>query len=158
VVGAPAARLAAARGLGADDVLDIQAVPDPARRAQWVRERTAGRGADVVIEATGRPEAVREGLEMVRDAGRYVIVGQYTDAGEVSLNPHAHLNRRHATLLGCWGYEYTHLHRAVQLTARHRDRFRWRDLITAEYALAEAGRALEDMAQLAVVKALIRPV
>jgi threonine dehydrogenase-like Zn-dependent dehydrogenase len=158
VVGAPAARLAAARGLGADDVLDIQAVPDPARRAQWVRERTAGRGADVVIEATGRPEAVREGLEMVRDAGRYVIVGQYTDAGEVSLNPHAHLNRRHATLLGCWGYEYTHLHRAVQLTARHRDRFRWRDLITAEYALAEAGRALEDMARLAVVKALIRPV
>ena len=44
---------------------------------------------------------------MVRDAGRYVVVGQYTDAGDVTLNPHRHLNRRHVTLLGCWGYEYT---------------------------------------------------
>jgi hypothetical protein len=75
----------------------------------------------------------------------------------VSLNPHLHINRRHATVLGCWGYEYTHLHRAVQMMARHRARFRWRELITAEYPLAEAGRALDDMAGLAVVKAVIRP-
>ena len=78
----------------------------------------------MVIEASGNPQAVREGLEMVRDAGRYVVVGQYTDAGDVTLNPHAHLNRRHATVLGCWGYEYTHLFRALGLMARHRGRFR----------------------------------
>jgi L-iditol 2-dehydrogenase len=157
VVGAPAARLAAARALGADDVLDIGQAPDPAERVRWVRDRTAGRGADVVIEASGNPQAVREGLEMVRDAGRYVVVGQYTDAGDVTLNPHTHLNRRHATVLGCWGYEYTHLHRATSLMARHRDRFRWRELVTREYRLEEAPRALEEMARLAVVKALIRP-
>lgn len=157
VVGAPEARLSAAKALGADGVLDIAAVPDAAARVSWVRERTGGRGADVVIEASGHPQAVREGLEMVRDAGRYVVVGQYTDAGEVTLNPHVHVNRRHATVLGCWGYEYTHLHRALALMARHRARFRWRELITREYPLAEAGRALEDMERLAVVKALIRP-
>jgi threonine dehydrogenase-like Zn-dependent dehydrogenase len=157
VAGAPAARLAAARALGADDVLDIGAVSDPAGRVRWVRDRTAGRGADVVIEASGNPQAVREGLEMLRDAGRYVIVGQYTDAGEVALNPHAHINRRHATVLGCWGYEYTHFHRALALMSRHRDRFRWRDMVTREYALEDAGRALMDMERLAVVKALIRP-
>jgi threonine dehydrogenase-like Zn-dependent dehydrogenase len=157
VVGAPEARLLAARRLGADDVLDIGAVTDAADRVRWVRERTGGRGADVVIEASGHPQAVREGLEMVRDAGRYVVVGQYTDAGDVTLNPHTHINRRHATVLGCWGYEYTHLHRAVGLMARHRDRFCWRKLITREYPLADAGRALADMESLSVVKALIRP-
>ena len=103
------------------------------------------------------PGAVREGLEMVRDAGRYVVVGQYTDAGDVTLNPHRHLNRRHVTLLGCWGYEYSHLHRAVAMMARHRARFRWRELITREYSLDQAGEALEDMAALRVVKAVIRP-
>jgi L-iditol 2-dehydrogenase len=157
VIGAPEARLLAARRLGADDVLDIGAVTDAADRVRWVRERTGGRGADVVIEASGHPLAVREGLEMVRDAGRYVVVGQYTDAGDVALNPHTHINRRHATVLGCWGYEYTHLHRALGLMARHRSRFRWRELITREYALADAGRALADMERLAVVKALILP-
>ena len=111
----------------------------------------------MVIEASGNPQAVVEGLEMLRDAGRYVVVGQYTDAGDVTLNPHRHINRRHATVLGCWGYEYTHLHRSVLMMARHRERFCWSRLVTREYPLAEAARALADMEALAVVKALIRP-
>ena len=156
VIGAPAARLEAARSLGADDTLDVAAASRE-ERVEWVRARTEGRGADVVIEATGRPDAVVEGLEMVRDAGRYVIVGQYTDTGDVTLNPHRHLNRRHATVLGCWGYEYTHLHRAVLMMARHRRRFPWASLVTREYRLEEASRALADMEGLRVVKALIRP-
>lgn len=156
VVGAPAARLEAARRLGAEDTLDV-ASTRPAERVAWVLDRTAGRGADVVIEASGNPAAVAEGLEMVRDAGRYVVVGQYTDAGDVTINPHRHLNRRHATVLGCWGYEYTHLFRATLLMARHRARFGWSRLVTREYALADAGQALADMEALAVVKALIRP-
>jgi threonine dehydrogenase-like Zn-dependent dehydrogenase len=122
-----------------------------------VLERTSGRGADVVIEASGNPAALREGLEMLRDAGRYVVVGQYTDAGDITLNPHRHVNRKHAAILGCWGYEYTHLHRAVALLARHKDRFRWRELVTAEYSLEQAARALEEMERMAVVKAVIRP-
>ncbi|HJW13175.1 MAG TPA: alcohol dehydrogenase, partial [Thermoanaerobaculia bacterium] len=105
----------------------------------------------------GNPAAVPEGLEMLRDAGRYVVVGQYTDAGDVSLNPHRHINRKHATILGCWGYEFTHLHRALEMMARHNARFRWRELITREYELEEAPRALGDMERLSVVKAVIRP-
>jgi len=157
VVGAPAARLAAARALGADETLDLVETPDAGARIAWVRERTSGRGADVVIEATGNPAAVREGLEMLRDAGRYVVVGQYTDAGEVALNPHAHLNRRHATLVGCWGYEYSHLHRSLELLARHRQRFHWRELVSREYKLEQASEALAAMVRLEVVKAVIRP-
>jgi L-iditol 2-dehydrogenase len=157
VAGAPAPRLEIARRIGAEDVLDVQAVTDAGERVRWVRERTSGRGADVVIEATGQPAAVREGLEMLRDAGRYVVVGQYTDAGEVALSPHAHVNRRHATILGCWGYEFTHLYRALQMAARHRDRFRWREWVTREYALADAATALADMESLRVLKAIIRP-
>jgi len=157
VIGAPAARLAAARRLGAEDALDISELKDPDARVRWVLERTQGRGADVVVEASGSPAAVREGLEMLRDAGRYVVVGQYTDAGDVVLNPHRHINRKHVTLLGCWGFEFTHLHRALLLLARHKDRFRWRELVTREYALADAGQALADMERLAVVKAVIRP-
>jgi L-iditol 2-dehydrogenase len=157
VVGAPAARLDAARRIGAEDVLDITVAADPQERVRWVLDHTSGRGADVVVEASGNPAAVREGLEMVRDAGRYVIVGQYTDAGDVALNPHRHLNRRHATVLGCWGFEFTHFHRALALMGRHRARFDWGSLVTAEYRLDAAGRALEDMERLRVVKAVLRP-
>jgi threonine dehydrogenase-like Zn-dependent dehydrogenase len=156
VIGAPAARLAAARRLGAEDVCDIATTPDPAERVRWVRERTTGRGADVVIEASGNPAALPEGLEMLRDAGRYVVVGQYTDVGDAAINPHRHINRRHAEIAGCWGYEFTHLYRALALMARHNGRFRWRELITREYALEEAGQALADMEALRVIKGVIR--
>ena len=157
VVGAPAARLDVARALGADDTLDLAAAPAPADRVRWVRERTAGRGADVVIEATGNPAAFPEGLEMLRDAGRYVMVGQYTDAGDATLNPHTHVNRRHATILGTWGYEFTHLHRSLALMARHARRIDWGRLVTREYPLERAGDALAAMERMDVVKAVVRP-
>lgn len=157
VVGSPRERLAAARRLGAEDTLDLTEVSRPEDHVRWVRDRTAGRGADVVIEASGNPAAVPEGLEMLRDAGRYVVVGQYTDGGDAAVNPHRHINRKHATVLGCWGYEFSHLHRALAMMAKHNARFRWRELITREYGFAEAGQALEDMEKLRVVKALIRP-
>jgi len=157
VVGAPEDRLAAARKLGADDTLDITRVPALADRVAWVLERTRGRGADVVIEASGNPAAVPEGLEMLRDGGRYVVVGQYTDSGDATVNPHRQINRKHATVLGCWGYEFSHLHRSLALMARHNARFRWRELVTREYPLEKAGEALADMEKLSVVKALIRP-
>jgi threonine dehydrogenase-like Zn-dependent dehydrogenase len=157
MVGAPAGRLEVAREMGVDDALDLAAAPAAADRVAWVRARTSGRGADVVIEATGNPAAVPEGLEMLRDAGRYVMVGQYTDAGDAVINPHRHVNRRHATVLGCWGYEFTHFHRALGLMARHDRRLGWRRLVTREYALDRAGEALLAMERLEVVKAVVRP-
>ncbi|WP_302185581.1 hypothetical protein [Streptomyces sp. AC555_RSS877] len=41
--------------------------------------------------------------------------------------------------------------------ARYRDQFRWTELISREYSLAEAQNALEDVARQRVVKALVVP-
>jgi L-iditol 2-dehydrogenase len=159
MTGDPAARLAAARVRGVSATLALSDEPDPVRRVSWARSETAGRGPDVVIEATGNPLAVREGLEIVRDAGRYVVVGQYTDAGEVSISPHHHLNRKHINLMGSWGYDFRHLYLSLGAMARTIDRLAWADFVTREYPLTVAGAqtALDDMASLRVLKALIRP-
>jgi L-iditol 2-dehydrogenase len=156
VIGAPGLRLEIARAFGADQVLDIGDY-GPAERVARVRELTGGRGADVTIEATGVPAAVREGMQMTRDAGRLVVVGQYTDVGEVAINPHWDLNRKHLEIYGCWGSDFSHFYRGVRVVARYGDRFGWERMISREYALAEAGQALEDVEQLKVVKALIKP-
>ena len=56
---------------------------DHAGASVWqdVRAHTHGEGVDVVIEAAGSARAFEEGLELVRDGGRYVIAGHYTDVG-----------------------------------------------------------------------------
>jgi threonine dehydrogenase-like Zn-dependent dehydrogenase len=156
VVGAPALRLEMARALGADTVVDISEY-DSAGRVERVRALTSGRGADVTIEATGNPAAVHEGMQMTRDAGRLVVVGQYTDAGDVSINPHWDINRKHLEIRGCWGSDFSHVYRGVRVLARYGDRFNWEGMITRTYTLEEANQALEDVASLKVVKALIKP-
>lgn len=155
-IGGPANRVANALAMGADDVLVLDALPDDAR-ARWVHERTHGRGADVVLEATGAPLAVVQAMRCARDAGRVVVIGQYTDHGEVAFNPHADLNKKHLDVLGCWGSDYSHFHRAVQVTGDARLGAPWRSLSVQEFALTDAAAALAAVANGTVSKALLLP-
>ncbi|MFM8999242.1 MAG: alcohol dehydrogenase catalytic domain-containing protein [Actinomycetota bacterium] len=67
------ARLAIAASVGAAPI-DVGA-----RHAQMaVAEATEGRGADVVIEAVGTPEAFESAIDVVRRGGRVSVVGMFT--------------------------------------------------------------------------------
>ena len=156
VLGDPAARLEAARTFGADATIAVGETTAE-ERVERVRELTGGRGADVTIEATGVPGAVREGMRMTRDGGRLVVVGQYTDAGDATYNPHADINRRHLEVRGTWGFDYSHVHRAMEIVARHGGDVRWERGITRAYGLDEMDRALDDVEAGRVVKAVVRP-
>jgi len=156
VVGGPPLRLEMARRCGADALVDIGAADEQARRAA-VLELTGGRGADVTIEATGVAAAVPEGMRLTRDAGRYVVVGQYTDAGPAAFNPHLDLNQKHLDVRGCWGSDTSHVYRAVRVLARYHTRFPWAEFVSGRYGLDRAQEALEDVAAQRVVKALIVP-
>jgi len=156
VIGDPANRLATARGFGVDETISV-AETSPAERVERVKAMTGGRGADITIEATGVPAAVKEGMQMTRDGGRYVIVGQYTDAGEVSINPHTEINKKHLEIRGCWGSDFSHFYRMVQVLARHGERVGWEKMISRSYGLNEMDAALDDVAAGRVVKAVVRP-
>jgi len=155
VIGAPEARLELAKVLGADVVLPL--AMDREERIETVRSLTSGLGADVVIEASGNPVAIPEGLEILRDGGTYAVGGHYTDTGTVEINPHVHINRRHANILGQWGTDFRHIVRALRLLAKHRDRLPFSRVIGARYGLEQADKALEDVEQLTVTKAVIEP-
>jgi L-iditol 2-dehydrogenase len=156
VVGGPPLRLEMARRAGADEVLDIGEM-DEKERLEEVRSLMGGRGADVTIEATGVAAAVPEGMRMTRDAGRYVVAGQYTDGGTAAFNPHLDLNRKHLDVRGCWGSDVSHVYRAVQVMARYHTRFPWSEFVSGQYSLERAQEALEDVQMQRVVKALIVP-
>jgi threonine dehydrogenase-like Zn-dependent dehydrogenase len=142
VVGGPAHRLDLAQEFGADVTIDIDAVPDPAERRTRVLAETGGYGGDVVIECVGHPEAVNEGMEYCRDGGRYLVLGQYANAGNISFNPHV-ITRKQLQVIGSWGFEPRHVDRALRLL----DATNWKDLfarqITHRFPLERANEALE---------------
>ncbi len=154
-IGAPAARLDFALEMGASHAIGLD-VPEAERAAQ-VRALTGGRGVDVVIEAAGDPRAVPQALDLVRDGGRVVIAGQYTDGGDTAINPHRQINKKHVEIRGCWGCDYSHVHRAVQLLAEQASGLPWTKSITARFGLDRANEALAAVESRSVVKALIVP-
>jgi L-iditol 2-dehydrogenase len=154
-IGAPDDRLAFARRMGATQTAGLDLTSED--RVAAVRAATRNRGADVVIEASGSPDAVSQALDMVRDGGRVVICGHYTDNGPVEIHPHWQINRKHVEIHGCWGSQYHHFHRAVQLAARFGDRVPWGEMVTSRYGLDQAGDALSVVESRTAIKALIVP-
>jgi L-iditol 2-dehydrogenase len=155
-IGAPAARLALARDMGADAVFDLDAT-SPGERLESIRARTHGEGPDVVIEAAGSPRAIEEGLALARDGGRYVVAGHYTDAGPSAVNAHQHINRKHLEIRGCWGSEPGHFLRAIDLLDRHAATVPWRRIGERTYSLSGLNDALADAEAMRITKALVEP-
>lgn len=90
-------RLALARTMGADVVLDARTVPV----ADRIRELTAGLGADVVLEMSGSPEGIQAGLRTLRNGGFMALLG--LPAGEVSLDLVNDVIFKGATVRGIFG-------------------------------------------------------
>ncbi len=82
VVNPGAAKRCAALGLGAD----LAFHPDDPALREAIGDLTAGRGADVYLEASGRGAAFQLGLELLRKRGRLVVFGVYKEPVPVDLN------------------------------------------------------------------------
>lgn len=156
VIGAPKQRLNLTKKFGVNEVFNIETSTEE-ERLKSIQELTNNTGADVVIEASGNPKAVSEGFNIVRDGGTYIIVGHYTDNGSVKINPHIDINKKHVTVKGCWGLTFSIKYRALKMLDLHHDHFPWEETISAFYGLEKANQALNDVASMSVVKAVISP-
>lgn len=156
VIGAPAHRLEVFRKFGFEDTINIMDFPDPVERRMLCMKMMGAKLADVVIEATGRPEAVSEGMELCRDGGTYVVVGQYTDNGSVSINPHFQINRKHITIKGSWGSDFSHFYRGVQFMDK-KSHLPWDLVVSKCFSLEDAEEAIACVEKLEIFKALLKP-
>jgi len=103
-VGAPEQpRLELARKFGAEATVNIEEVKDPDERIERVRAIVGGFGADLVMDCSGHPSAGPEGIEMLRDGGTYVEMGQFTDAGSIATSWHR-ICAKDLNVLGSWGF------------------------------------------------------
>lgn len=146
-------RLEFARRMGAMQTISL----DLPRKERLSRAHalTRARGFDVAIEASGAPEAVSEALDLVRDGGRVVVCGHYTDNGPVEIHPHWQINRKHVEVRGCWGSKYQHFHRAVQIAGRFGGTTPWNKLATRKYRLSDAADALSAIGARKQLKAIL---
>ena len=156
VVGAPKIRLDLAKRWGADHILNIEEVTDPSQRLAEILNLTERRGPDVVVEASGGPTAFKEGLEMVRRGGRYLVIGQGSLELTSSIVP-GMVPLKHLEVIGNCSAQIGHYYKAIQFIKDKRHKYQFADIVTKKYSLEQINDALAFMEAGKEIKPVIIP-
>lgn len=133
-----AARLALARALGADHVVNI----DETDVLEAVAEHTKGEMADLVIDcASGGPESVVSAIRLARKTGRVVLGGQKRKP--VPAFESDRIIANYLTVKGMRGHSYQAVELALAIIARNAQGVH--RMSTHLFGLAEVDQALRTM-------------
>jgi threonine dehydrogenase-like Zn-dependent dehydrogenase len=147
-------RLASAPRFGATRVLDLAATGEQARR-EAVLEASGGLGADAVVDCTGHPGAIREGLSYCRRGGRYLPVGVAVPVGQTPVSFYEDISVRNLTVQGVWVSDTSHFYQAIRLVTG--GKYPFAELISHRFPLSRANEALEAARSPEAVKVVLVP-
>jgi L-iditol 2-dehydrogenase len=149
-------RLNFAKRLGADFALNAETT-SAAERLAFIRGLTHGRGADMVIECAGVPQAVPEGLEMLRLGGLLIEAGNFSDLGEIGISPHRHLCAKNVRILGVGGEEPAAYGPSMRQMARYMKHYPLREFVTHRYPLNDVESAMQKSIAPDSMKVVLEP-
>jgi L-iditol 2-dehydrogenase len=149
-------RLKLAKRLGADHVINAKTASKE-QRLQMVRDLTHGRGADVVVECAGVPQAVPEALEMLRIGGLLVEAGNFSDLGEVSISPHRHLCAKNARVLAVGGEEPAAYGPSMRQMVRYMKNYPLREFVSHRFGLRDVDAAMKKSTEADSMKVVMEP-
>lgn len=149
-------RLNFAKRLGADHIINVGKT-SKADRLRFVKDLTNGRGADMVIECAGVPQAVPEALEMLRVSGLFLEAGNFSDLGEIPLSPHRHLCAKNVRILGVGGEEPAAYGPSLRQMLRYMKRYPLREFVTHRYALRDVEAAVKKSMDAESMKVVLEP-
>lgn len=155
VIGAPDNRLELARSWGADEVVSVERLRDPADRIDAVNDLTDG-GADVLLELSGAPGAFGEGVQMAGRGARYVVVGTLGGPPQEVLVPR--IVGRGLQITGCLGGDIGDYYRALEFLAAGSREFDWSAMFSDHrYGLGNSTDALRSLKAMKEIKPLVDP-
>ncbi|PZE21073.1 zinc-dependent alcohol dehydrogenase family protein [Paenibacillus xerothermodurans] len=132
-----AVRLAKARSLGIDHVIDASS--QEAVRA--VKDLTGGRGADFVIEAVGAVPTYTQAFQMVRRGGTLVTYGAAPATATMEIRPFE-IYSKELTIVGSYAGTYDTWLKAINLISSKR--FKPSDIISKSIPLSQAEEGIRE--------------
>lgn len=142
-------RLPMALELGADHAVNVDRI-DP---VELVMEETGGVGADLVVDLSGAPSAIQQGMETVRVDGRFLAIG--IPAAEEIAIPWKKLIFRVPRIIFHFSSCYTSWEQTLSLMSS--GKVRTRPLISTMLDLSEWREGMSMTESGEAIKVLLRP-
>lgn len=143
-------RLQVAQAMGASALIDLadsgESLP------LTIQALTGGKAVDVVIEATGHPSSIREGLQILRPGGILVATGIHKMPADFDLTA---LVRNKQQLRGAHGSTYPNWQRMIDRVAAQPEIIR--PMLSKTLDLAEAEQGFQLCLQRKVSKVVLKP-
>ncbi len=136
-------RLKLAKECGADEVIDITQDTTAPDRIARVMGLTKARGADIVAEFVGIPQAIPEGIAMVRAGGTYLEVGNISLGKTATIDP-SMLVWQNKRIVSVVMYDPIILAAALDFLVRNKDRFPLANLVSDKFSLDDIGDAFQQ--------------
>jgi len=143
-------RLKLASELGANEVIN----GDREEVSQRVEEITKGKGADVVVEATGNVKAVEEGIEVLGPGGLFIMGGSGFCGEKISFKPW-NVVREEKQIKGLQGFTWADYLLAIELYSQKK--IALKPLITHKLKLEEINQAYSIAIQKESIKIVLYP-
>ncbi len=150
-------RLAIARSVGADELINYKDFSGVDELAAKVESLTKGLGAHFGFQVTGVPVAFANLFKCIRRGGGICEVGHFVDGGDCAINPHHDICRKEITLTGSWVYnsfEYPNAYHFLQRAERIG--LPVSSLITHKFPLAQIQEAFEVNLRQEGVKVVVK--
>lgn len=151
---------------GASAVIVSDPDPQRVRRAQAfgathasiddLRQLTDHRGADIVMDMSGAPDAMEASINQLRIGGRLILVGAVFPARPLELRADQ-LVRRMIRVEGVHNYRPQDLVSALEFLTDTADRFPFSSLVSQEFPLEDINRAVADAGQSRAFRIAVRP-
>ncbi len=137
-------RLKLAREVCANETVSLNQYPDPKDRIDKImRELTGGLGADLVVECTGDPHILSEGLDMLRLGGTYLVEGAYVADAGTTISPSRQILAKNARIIGASGMPYQAYARVLKMMENYQKTIPFSKVVTHRFGVESAEEAMK---------------
>ncbi|MCM8803276.1 MAG: alcohol dehydrogenase catalytic domain-containing protein [Candidatus Omnitrophica bacterium] len=111
------------------DVIPMRYIKNEKEKINKIIELTNDRGADIVIDATGKPSALNEAIHFCRKGGTISEIGAFADLGFVSIKP-VELVHKDLFIISQYGYPPEEYKISLEILKNYHQEYHFEKLVT----------------------------
>ena len=128
--------------LGADKVFNLTR-EGTENVTKALLEENGGLGVDLCFEASGAPQAVVQGLEILRNRGIYLVPGQYSASGGIEIQPQM-ITFKALHIIGSSQYSMIDVHKYLEFLGDNPDLYPLIEKLGSKYKVEQINEAIVD--------------